>query len=185
MRDTVRPWFDLIDLVCAREPLPEPMAKMAIFLRSCGLPDESFALCDRADAIEPIMFTEVVRAGTWRKLGDPDQTLQAFQRAVALDPTNWSLFLDMADLAAEQGDFDRAALLAEQGLEHEPTEAVLRAATASYRARYTGSPDDLRELIGLIPQLPEDSYRDLLIDVACAGPGLPAELILEARRTLR
>ncbi|MET7988326.1 tetratricopeptide repeat protein [Streptomyces sp. NPDC005281] len=51
------------------------------------------------------MLTEAVRAGTWRKLGDHGQIAAAFERALALDPTNWSLYLDLADLHAEQGDF--------------------------------------------------------------------------------
>lgn len=182
LREGLRPWFRAIEVVCAREPLPEAMAKMAIFLRACGLTDASFALCDQADAVERVMMTEVVRAGTWRQLGDPDQTAEAFQRALALDPANWSLYLDLADLRADQGDFTAAARLVAQGLEHEPTEATLRAAGAAYRARLTGSSDDLRELIGLAPHLPNASYRGLLIDHACAGPGLPGELVTEARR---
>jgi tetratricopeptide (TPR) repeat protein len=182
MREGFRPWFHAIDVVCAREPDPEAMAKMAIFLRACGLTDASFDLCDRADSVERIMLTEVVRAGTWRKLGDPGQTAAAFERALALDPANWSLYLDLADLRAEQGDFSTAVQLIGQGLEHEPAELTLRVAGAAYRARLTGSPDALRELIELTPDLPGDSYRDLLIDHACAGPALPAELIAEARR---
>ncbi|MFE7530552.1 tetratricopeptide repeat protein [Kitasatospora sp. NPDC057542] len=182
VREGLRPWFEAIEVVCAREPLPEAMAKMAIFLRACGLTDASFALCDRADSIERIMLTEVVRAGTWRKLGDPDRTATAFQRALALDPADWSLYLDLADLRAEQGDFTTAVQLIDQGLEHEPTEVTLRAAGAAYRARLAGSPDDLCELIGLVPHLPNDSYRGLLLDHACAGPALPTELIAEARR---
>ncbi|WP_309500395.1 tetratricopeptide repeat protein [Streptomyces shenzhenensis] len=181
-REGLRPWFDAIDAVCAREPVPEAMAKMAIFLRACGLTDASFSLCDRADSVERIMLTEVVRAGTWRKLGDPGQTAAAFERALALDPTNWSLYLDLADLRAEQGDFTAAVQFIGQGLEHEPTEVTLRAAGAAYGARLTGSPDDLRELIALAPHLPNDPYRALLIDHACSGPALPGDLIAEARR---
>lgn len=181
-REGLRPWFHAIDVVCSREPVPEAMAKMAVFLRACGLTDASFGLCDRADSIERIMLTEVVRAGTWRKLGDPGQSAAAFERALTLDPANWSLYLDLADLHAEKGDFTTAVQLISQGLEHEPTEVTLRAAGASYRTRITGSPDDLRELIGLMPHLPNGPYRELLIDHACSGPALPAELIAEARR---
>jgi tetratricopeptide (TPR) repeat protein len=182
IQEGLRPWFDAIDAVCAREPVPEAMAKMAIFLRACGLTDASFGLCDRADSIERIMLTEVVRAGTWRVLGDPGQAAAAFERALTLDPANWSLYLDLADLRAEQGDFTTAVQLISQGLEHEPTEVTLRAAGAAYRARITGSPDDLRELIRLAPHLPDGPYRGLLIEHACSGPALPAELIAEARR---
>jgi hypothetical protein len=61
--------------------LPEALAKMAILLRACGLTDASFALCDQADSVEQIMLTEVVRAGTWRKLGDLQPTVAAFELA--------------------------------------------------------------------------------------------------------
>jgi tetratricopeptide (TPR) repeat protein len=128
------------------------------------------------------MLTEVVRAGTWRKLGDPEQTAAAFERALALDPANWSLYLDLADLRAEQGDFTTAVQLIDQGMEHEPAELTLRAAGAAYRTRLTGSPAALRELIELAPRLPNDSYRGLLIDHACAGPALPAQLVAAAHR---
>ncbi|MGW1965008.1 tetratricopeptide repeat protein [Streptomyces sp. NPDC001935] len=181
-REKLRPWFDVIDVVCDREPVPEAMAKMAIFLRACGLTDASFALCDRADAMERIMLTEVVRAGTWRKLGDAERTAAAFERALALDPTNWSLYLDLADLHAEQGDFTAAVDLVGRGLEHDPDEITLRAAHAAYRARLTGSTDDLRDLMGLAQHLPDSPYRDLLIDHACSDPALPPELVAEARR---
>ncbi|MEW2624957.1 tetratricopeptide repeat protein [Streptomyces sp. NPDC048106] len=181
-REVLRPWFDAIETVCARQPVPEAMARMAIFLRACGLTDASFDLCDRADSVERVMLTEVVRAGTWRKLGDFGQTAAAFERALALDPNNWSLYLDLADLRAEQGDFATAVRLIAQGLEHEPNEITLRAAGAAYRSRSAGSPDDLRELIGLMPHLPNSPYRRLLIDHACSGPALPAELVAEARR---
>ena len=42
-RERFRPWFHAIDVVCARQPLPDALAKMAILLRACGLADASFA----------------------------------------------------------------------------------------------------------------------------------------------
>ncbi|MFJ3336632.1 tetratricopeptide repeat protein [Streptomyces sp. NPDC086766] len=182
MRERFRPWFNAIDMVSGRQPLPEALAKMGILLRACGLTDASFALCDRADSVERIMLTEVVRAGTWRKLGDPEQTVAAFERALALEPTNWSLYLDLADVRAEQGDFAAAVRLTEQGMQHEQTDLTLRAAGAAYRSRLTGSPAELSQFIELAADLPNDSYRDLLIDHACAGPALPAGLVAAARR---
>ncbi|MCY0944088.1 tetratricopeptide repeat protein [Streptomyces antarcticus] len=181
-RERFQPWFQAIDAVASRQPLPEALAKMAILLRACGLTDASFALCDRADSAERIMMTEVVRAGTWRKLGDAEQTVAAFERALALDPANWSLYLDLADVCAERGDFTAAVRMVEQGTRHGPTELALRAAGAAYRARLTGSPAELRELLALAPHLPNASYRDMLIETACAGPALPAELVAAARR---
>ncbi|WP_307783616.1 tetratricopeptide repeat protein [Streptomyces spinoverrucosus] len=182
VRERFRPWFKAIDVVSARRPLPEALAKMAILLRACGLTDASLALCDQADADQRIMLTEVVRAGTWRKLGDFEQTVAAFERAVALAPANWSLYLDLADVRAEQGDFTSAVRLIDQGMRYGPTELTLRAAGAAYRARLTGSPAELSELIELATNLPNDSYRDLLIDHACTGPDLPAALVNAARR---
>ncbi|WP_229870179.1 tetratricopeptide repeat protein [Streptomyces phaeofaciens] len=184
MRERFRPWFHAIDVVAARRPLPDALARMAILLRACGLTEESFALCRRADSVERIMLTEVVRAGTWRKLGDLEQTAAAFERALALDPANWSLHLDLADVRAEQGDFTAAVRLTDEGLRREPAELTLRAAGAAYRARLTGSPAALGELIELAPKLPNGSYRGLLIDHACAGPALPADLVAAARSIL-
>ncbi|MET9121036.1 tetratricopeptide repeat protein [Streptomyces sp. NPDC004528] len=181
VREALRPWFDLLPVVCDREPLPEAMARMAIFLRASGLVEESLALCDRADSVERVMLTEVVRAGTWRRSGDPARAAAAFRRALALEPDNWSLHLDLADLHAEQGSFADAARCAAEGLEHGPEEITLRAAEAAYRARHSGEPGALRELMGLFSRLPHDSYRDLLVDHACGGPSLPPELIAEAR----
>ncbi|MFJ6832444.1 hypothetical protein [Streptomyces sp. NPDC091209] len=128
------------------------------------------------------MWTAVARAKTWHAMGDLDQTAAGIEQALALDAGTWSLYLDLADVRAGQGDFAAAVALVEQGLRHAPHEASLRAAGAAYRTRLSGSSDDLRALIDLAPELPDTSYRDLLIDYACAGPGLPPALVAKARR---
>lgn len=159
------PWLRAIDEVCDRDPDPDAMARMAILLRVCGRVDASFALCDRADALRRLMFTEVVRAGTWRHVGNRPETEAAFRRALALDPANWSLYLDLADLAADRGDFAEAAALATRGEELEPDDVTMRAAAAAYRARSTGSVADLDLLTALAPRVP-DPYRRTLLDYA-------------------
>ncbi|MFD7019135.1 hypothetical protein [Streptomyces sp. NPDC059928] len=85
-------------------------------------------------------------------------------------------------MRAEQGNFAAAASLVEQGLEYEPHEVSLRAAGAAYRTRLSGSSHDLSALIALAPQLANTTYRNLLIDYACAGPKLPRRLVAEAHR---
>ncbi|MEO3742367.1 tetratricopeptide repeat protein [Plantactinospora sp. B5E13] len=168
VRECLAPWLRAIEVVCDRDPDPDSMARMAILLRACGRVDESFALCDRADAVRRVMFTEVVRAGTWRQLGDRAETAAAFRRALALDPDNWSLHLDLADLAAEDGDFAEAAALATRGEELEPGDVTMRAAAAAYRARATGSVADLERFTELAPQVPEP-YRRTLTSRARGG----------------
>lgn len=180
MRDRFAPWFHALDVVSERSPVPESLAAMARLPRACGRYELSFALCDRADGVERVMWTAVARAATWRVMGDLDQAAEAYECALLLDPANWSLYLDLADVRAEQGDFAAAASLVERGLENEPHEASLRAASAAYRTRLSGSPDDLRALITLAPQLANTTYRNLLIDYACAGPKLPRKLVAEA-----
>jgi tetratricopeptide (TPR) repeat protein len=182
MRARFAPWFHAIEVVSVRNPVPESLAAMARLPRSCGRYALSFALCDRADAVDRVMWTAVARAATWRVMGDLDQAAAAFECALLLDSANWSLYLDLADVRAEQGDFAAAASLAEQGLEHAPHEISLRAAGAAYRARLSGSSDDLRALIALAPELANTAYRNLLIDHACAGPNLPHRLVAEAHR---
>ncbi|MFF4578641.1 type IV pilus biogenesis/stability protein PilW [Streptomyces sp. NPDC001373] len=53
--------------------------------------------------------------GPWRDPGDPDRTAAAFERALALDPANGPLHLDLADVRAEQGDFTTAVRFVGQG----------------------------------------------------------------------
>jgi hypothetical protein len=71
--------------------------------------------------------------------------------------------------------------LVERGLAYAPHEVSLRAAGAAYRTRLSGSSEDLRALTVLAPELANISYRKLLIDYACAGPGLPRGLVAKAR----
>lgn len=181
-RKRFEPWFHALDVVSERDPVPESLAAMARLPRACGQYELSFVLCDRADAVDRVMWTAVARAATWRVLGDLDQAAASFECALLLDPSNWSLYLDLADVRAEQGDFAAAAGLVEQGLEYEPHEVTLRAANAAYRTRLAGSPDDLRALITLAPKIANATYRNLLIDYACAGPKLPRTLVAEAHR---
>lgn len=183
-RERLEPWVRAVDTVAGRDPDPDAMAKMAIFLRACGRTDASLALCDRADAVERVLMTEVVRAGTLRTLGRADEAGAAYERALAMDPTNWSLCLDAADLRAEQNDFAGAAGLVARGLEHERDAVTLRAARAAYGARLTGSADDLSELVELAPELQNASYRGFLVRVACGGDGLPDELLAEALKVM-
>ncbi|MER5950345.1 hypothetical protein ABT127_30310 [Streptomyces sp. NPDC001904] len=182
MRERFAPWFHALDVVSERDPMPESLAAMARLPRACGRYDLSFALCDRADAVEQVMWTAVARAATWRQMGDLDQTAAAFECALLLDSANWSLYLDLADVRAEQGDFAAAASLVEQGLEYEPHEVTLHAANAAYRTRLAGSSEDLGALITLAPEITNTTYRNLLIDYACAGPKLPRRLVAKAHR---
>ncbi|MFG2569639.1 tetratricopeptide repeat protein [Streptomyces sp. NPDC048567] len=180
MRESFTPWFHALDVVSERSPVPESLAAMSRLPRACGRFELAFALCDRADAVDRVMWTAVARANTWRAKGDLDQAAAAFEQALTLDAANWSLYLDLADVRALQGDFSAAVALAEQGLQHEPREVSLRAAKAAYRTRLSGSADDLRDLITLAPELANTSYLDVLIDYACAGRGLPRALVAEA-----
>ncbi|WUX73207.1 tetratricopeptide repeat protein [Streptomyces sp. NBC_01428] len=182
MRKRFAPWFHALDVVSDRDPVPESLAAMARLPRACGRYELSFVLCDRADAVERVMWTAVARAATWRELGNLDQAAAAFECALRLDSANWSLYLDLADVRAEQGDFATAARLVERGLEYEPCDVTLRAASAAYRTRIAGSSDDLKALITLAPEIANANYRNLLIDYACAGPELPQVLVAEAHQ---
>ncbi len=182
MRERFAPWFRAIDAVSRRSPVPESLAAMSRLLRACGRYEDSFALCDLADSVDRVMWTAVARANTWLALGDLERAATAFDSALSLDPANWSLYLDLADVRARQGDFAAAVSLVERGLRHEPHEVSLRAAGAAYRTRLSGSSDDLRALMTLAQDLTNTSYRDRLIGHACAGPGLPRHLVAEARR---
>ncbi|GGM29488.1 hypothetical protein ACFFX1_47950 [Dactylosporangium sucinum] len=182
MRERLAPWFTAIDAVTARDPLPEAMARMAILLRACGMTDASLALCDRADAAGRVALTEVVRGSTHRARGDRRAAAAAFERAVGLDPGNWSVLLDLADLAAEEGDFAAAAGFAGRGEAlAPPAEVTVRAAAAAYRARSTGSIADLDAFVELAPLMPNPWYRAVLAGRAAGGEGLPPDRAAAAR----
>jgi hypothetical protein len=160
-RSRLAGWLRAIGHVCGRGADPDSMARMAILLRACGLADASLALCDRADAVERVMFTEAVRAGTLRHLGDRVGAAAAFRRAIALDPGASSLYLDLADLAAEAGDLAEAAALAGQAARLEPDDVTMQAAAAAYRACATRDAAELARFDALAAQLPEPYRRTL------------------------
>ncbi|WP_051468529.1 tetratricopeptide repeat protein [Actinomadura oligospora] len=163
------PWLGAAQAVAGRpEAGSEDLARMAILLRAFGRPDESLALCDRADAQSRTVFTEVVRGGTWRALGNLDETAAAFARALDLEPDNWSLHLDLSDLHATRGDHGAALASAEEGLRHAPDEPKLRAARAAYRARFTRTPEALAEFEREASEL-GNGYRDWLRQQAEGG----------------
>lgn len=181
-RECLTQWLRVIDMACEREPVAEQMARIAILLRFCGRTDESLALCDRADSVQQTMLAAVVRAGTWGFLGDRHQQAAALRQALHLDPTNWSLYLDLADLAAGERDFDTAAELVGQGLSHESEEVTLRAAGAAYRLLAGGSIADLDLLLELAPALSHVGYRNGLIEQALTAANLPADRVTKGRR---
>ncbi|GAA2546023.1 hypothetical protein GCM10010435_13990 [Winogradskya consettensis] len=171
------PWFHAVRTIAGRIPpaAPEALTNMAIMLRECGRPADALALCDRADAIAPVMITAVARAGAHRKLGDFPAAVAAFHEALAREPGTWSLYLDLADLHAVMGDFEAAVSYARQGRQYDPAEVTLEAAESAYQARL-GSVEAARTLLALMPRLATSSYGGELAAVAAEGPGLPADL---------
>ncbi|MGK5557808.1 tetratricopeptide repeat protein [Actinomadura kijaniata] len=139
----------------------EDLARLASVLRAFGWPEQSLALCDRADAASRTVLAEVARAGAWRVLGNLTEAVAAFDRALTLEPGNWSLHLDLTDLYATQGDTAAALATVEQGLRHAFDEPLLCAARAAHRARLTGAPEAFAELERLAPQL-DPGYHDWL-----------------------
>jgi tetratricopeptide (TPR) repeat protein len=161
-----RPWLRMVEAVTFRADLgPEGLARMAISLRAFGRTDESLVLCDRADAVDRTVLAEVARAGTWRLMGNLDETVAAFRRALVLDPDNWSLHLDLSDLHAERGDHGAALASAQDGLSHAPNEPKLLAARAAHHARLAGTTEALHEFERLASDI-DPAYRQWLREQA-------------------
>ncbi|MFD8174830.1 hypothetical protein [Streptomyces sp. NPDC059709] len=57
MREGFAPWFHGLDLVSEPDPVPESLAAMARLPRACGRYESSLALCDRAGAVDRVMWT--------------------------------------------------------------------------------------------------------------------------------
>ncbi|WP_333734520.1 hypothetical protein [Streptomyces sp. IBSBF 3010] len=113
MRESFTPWFHALDVVSERSPVPESLAAMPRLPRACGRFELAFALCDRADAVDPVMWIAVARANTWRAKGDLDRAAAAFEQALTLDAANWSLYLDVLIDYACAGRGLPSALVAE------------------------------------------------------------------------
>ncbi|GAA0968499.1 tetratricopeptide repeat protein [Actinocorallia libanotica] len=166
----LQPWLTATETLAARSSAgPEDLAKMAVLLRTFGKTSESLALCDRADTLGRTVLAEVARAGTWRVLGDLDQTAAAFQRALLLEPDNWSLHLDLSDLHATMGDPTAALASAEEGLRHAPDQPKLLTAHAAHHARLTGKAGDLRKFDRVAADL-DPAYADWLREQATGTP---------------
>ncbi|MFI0453913.1 tetratricopeptide repeat protein [Actinomadura sp. 6N118] len=163
------PWLRAVETLVERPDVgSEDLARMAVLLRVFGRTDESLALCDQADAAGLTVLAEVVRGGTWRVLGNLDETAAAFHRALILEPDNWSLHLDLSDLQATRGDHDAALVSAEEGLRHAPDEPKLLAARAAHHARLIGTAAALSEFERLASVL-DPSYAHWLREQA-QGP---------------
>jgi hypothetical protein len=93
--------------------------------------------------------------------------------------------LDLADLLVGSGRVAAAIESVDRGLLQAPDEVVLKAAGAAFRARHTGSPEQLKALLALLPSLAEGDYGQWLIGQACRGPGLPGALAGEVRAAMR
>jgi hypothetical protein len=76
------------------------------------------------------------------------------------------LYLDLADLAAQDHDFRAAADLVREGLSHNAEDSTLRAAGAAYRFLADGSPADFDLLLELAPDVPHEGYRNDLVKLA-------------------
>lgn len=110
MRERFAPWFQALDVVSERNPVPESLAAVARLPRACGRHERSFALCDRADGVDRVMWTAVARAATWHVMGDLDQTAAAFESALLLDFANWSLYLDHSCSSSSSSSARRPAI---------------------------------------------------------------------------
>jgi tetratricopeptide (TPR) repeat protein len=197
-RAPLAPWLALCRAAAARPGTdPDVLCTMSSLARRLGAAEEAVAWCRAAEQRQrqagKVTPQPVIMLGYAHKsAGQPADAAQAWKRALALDPGNLPLHLDLADLCFGQGDFPQARHWAEQAVKLDRSAVKARAAARAARYRESLQPDGtgdlapLIELADLARDHPDTPYLRTLTSSACQGqPWLqivpaPTEAIAQA-----
>lgn len=118
---------------CAHQPLragqiPKQASSYTLYMRGLML-ERSARLSDALDAYQQALehdynspFLHVRVGATQVKLGQPEQALKSFQRALAVEPSHQDALRWMAMLYTSQGRIEEAIHVYERLIEQEPTD---------------------------------------------------------------
>ena len=181
LRAPLTPWLDLVRAMVARPGTdPSMITVMSGFARRLGAVDEAIGWCrtvaeQEAMAGTPTPIPLIMLGYAYRAARQPDETADAWQRALALDPDNLDLLIDLAELAIGGGDFDGALRWARQAatLDPEHVKPVAVDLYARYRRTVTdrrvGDIGPLIDLVDLVRTRLDQPYPRVLLRSACAS----------------
>lgn len=172
------PWLELARAAAARPGITaQPLAVLSGLARRIGSVQEAISWCERAEAMDVAGAAEgehrvgaVMLGFALRSAERPLDAIEAWRRALRLDPDNIDLYIDVAETCMRRQDHEQAVSWAEQAARRDPEhlkpEAV-RLAALHAASDYTDNVS-LAALQELAKRNPEHFY--------------PRRLIAEARR---
>lgn len=181
------PWLELARAVAAQpETTGQALAILSTLARRIGGVGEAIAWCTRAELMDRRTTTEAAanananaanaepRVGAlmlgfaYRSAGRPTEAIEAWQRALELDPYNIDLYIDMAETCMQQDDHAQAVTWAERAMQYDPTHVKPRAVRLA--ALYTQSDYTDGSALAALQQLaqenPEHPYPRHLLNLA-------------------
>src|SRR5262249_20540521 len=132
----------LVEAIARAHPVPSAAGLRSQLLRRFGRFEEAIDAARHAARSEPCSTNEVFLALALRDGGHPDQALEAYERALAHEPTNASVHLDMGDLLLRLERWNEAALHYADALAIEPRNEWAEASLLYARLR-SGPPKGL------------------------------------------
>lgn len=135
----------------------------AMLSRKLGRFEEARALADRAFALDPRWETATEVAAALRLLGETDRALDAYRRAVALDPADHSARLDAADMLCEVDRLAEGIALYHEILESDPEHTWAKPSYFYFQYKLTGDRSWSEKLSALAGADPENERAHFLV----------------------
>jgi tetratricopeptide (TPR) repeat protein len=170
------PWLEFARAVAAQpETTAQSLAILSTLARRIGGVGEAIAWCTRAEMMDRSGAAKgenqsgaLMLGFAYRSAGRPDEALEAWERAIALDPYNIDLYIDMAETCMQQDDYVQAIRWADRAMGYDPEHVKPRAVRLS--ALYTHSDYTDGAALAALQQLsrenPEHPYPRHLLNLA-------------------
>lgn len=171
------PWLEFARAVAAQpETTAQSLAILSTLARRIGGVGEAIAWCTRAEMMDrssgpakgETQVGALMLGFAYRSAGRPNEALEAWERALALDPYNIDLYIDMAETCMQQDDHTHAIQWADRAMQYDPEHVKPRAVRLS--ALYTQSDYTDGTALAALQQLsrenPEHPYPRHLLNLA-------------------
>ncbi|HET9170489.1 MAG TPA: tetratricopeptide repeat protein [Actinospica sp.] len=176
LAELLAPWLEFARAVAARpETTAQALAILSTLARRIGGVGEAIAWCTRAEMTDRRGPAEgenrvgaLMLGFAYRSAGRPHEALEAWERALALDPSNIDLYIDMAETCMQQDDHAQAVQWAERAMRQDPDHVkprAIRLAALYTQSDYTDG-NVLAALQHLSRENPEHPYPRHLLNLA-------------------
>jgi tetratricopeptide (TPR) repeat protein len=176
LAQTQAPWLEFARAVAAQpETTAQALAILSTLARRIGGVGEAIAWCTRAELLDRQGAAEgenrvgaLMLGFAYRSAGRPNEAIDAWERALELDPHNIDLYIDVAETCMQQHDHAQAVTWAERAMRYDPAHVkprAVRLAALYTQSNYTDGPA-LAALQQLAQENPEHPYPRHLLHLA-------------------